>query len=322
MFEGRSMTSLVALPNGKVLCLNGANTGVSGYGNTSWSIGQSYADNPVMTPAIYDPSAAAGKRWTRDGISKSTVPRMYHSSAILLADGAVIVSGSNPNADYTVGSGVTYPTEYRVERFYPDYYNERRPEPQGLPSQLSYGGAYFNVSLSSDDLFGNVQNAASATVVLIRTGFSTHAISMGQRFVQLNSTYTGNADGSAVLHVSQLPPNAAILAPGPACEHSLPPFLFCLSLSLTFFPQVLFVVVNGVPSVGVMVMVGSGKIGTQTMSAVADLPAATIVSNSTTTSGQDNSSTKSSGALPASIGLHGIYALLAPVLLAGLLLVR
>lgn len=235
LFEGRSMTSLVALPNGKVLCLNGANTGVSGYGNTSWSIGQSYADNPVMTPAIYDPSAAAGKRWTRDGISKSTVPRMYHSSAILLADGAVIVSGSNPNADYTVGSGVTYPTEYRVERFYPDYYNERRPEPQGLPSQLSYGGAYFNVSLSSDDLFGNVQNAASATVVLIRTGFSTHAISMGQRFVQLNSTYTGNADGSAVLHVSQLPPNAAILAPGPACKHPLPPFLFCLSSNIFSF---------------------------------------------------------------------------------------
>lgn len=85
----------------------------------------------------------------------------------------------------------------------------------------------------------------------------------------------------------------------------------------------LFVVVNGVPSVGVMVMVGSGKIGTQTMSAVADLPAATIVSNSTTTSsGQDNSNSKSSGALPASIGLHGIHALLAPMLLAGLLLVR
>lgn len=41
---------------------------------------------------------------------------------------------------------------------------------------------------------------------------------MGQRFVQLDSTYTGT-DGSATLHVSQLPPNPAVLAPGPARTH-------------------------------------------------------------------------------------------------------
>ena len=39
---------------------------------------------------------------------------------------------------------------------------------------------------------------------------------MGQRFVQLNSTATLNSDGSGTRHVSQVPPNAAILAPGPA----------------------------------------------------------------------------------------------------------
>jgi len=42
---------------------------------------------------------------------------------------------------------------------------------------------------------------------------------MGQRFVQLENTYTGNADGSGVLYVSQLPKNPAILAPGPACKY-------------------------------------------------------------------------------------------------------
>ena len=46
---------------------------------------------------------------------------------------------------------------------------------------------------------------------------------MGQRYVQLDSTYTGNSDGSATLHVSQLPPNPAILAPGPArkCQDTI-----------------------------------------------------------------------------------------------------
>ncbi|KAJ7141391.1 glyoxal oxidase N-terminus-domain-containing protein [Mycena epipterygia] len=255
--EGRSMGNLIALPDGRILCLNGARTGVAGYGNDSWAIGMSYADNPVLTPVIYDPSAAAGSRWSRAGLNASTVPRMYHSSATLLPDGAVLVAGSNPNSDYNVGAGIKYPTEYRVERFYPSYYNARRPQPVGLLSQLSYGGPSFDVTLSADDLSGDVHNAANATVVLIRPGFSTHSMNMGQRFVQLDATYTAyGANNTATLHVSQLPPNPAILAPGPA---------------------LLFVVVAGVPSVGVQVMVGSGVIGTQNVLSIGDLPASAYV---------------------------------------------
>lgn len=81
--------------------------------------------------------------------------------------------------------------------------------------------------------------------MLIRPGFSTHAMNMGQRYVQLDSTFTANADGSAVLHVGQVPPNPAILAPGP-----------CL----------LFVVVNGIPSEGQWVTIGNGELGAQTVS--------------------------------------------------------
>lgn len=69
--------------------------------------------------------------------------------------------------------------------------------------------------------------------------------------MQLNNTYTINSDGSATLHVSQVPPNPAILAPGPAW---------------------IFVVVNGIPSMGQEVMVGSGKIETQNVTQPASLP--------------------------------------------------
>ena len=89
----------------------------------------------------------------------------------------MFVSGSNPNTDYNITT--TYPTEYRVETFYPSYFNERRPEPQGLPNNLSYGGNFFNVTLSKDDLFGDVQNVKNAMVVIIRTGFSTHTLVSG-----------------------------------------------------------------------------------------------------------------------------------------------
>ncbi|KAJ1310491.1 hypothetical protein OPQ81_007224 [Rhizoctonia solani] len=253
--EGRSMGNMIALPNGQIFMVNGANQGVAGYGNVSWSIGQSYADQPVYKPIIYDPNAKAGSRWSRAGLGQSTVARMYHSSATILPDGSVFVTGSNPNADYNVGSNVKYPTEYRVERFYPSYYSERRPEPSGLLSQLGYGGNYFNVTLSKDDLFGNVSMIATAKVVLIRPGFSTHAMNMGQRYVELETSYTGNEDGSGVLHVSQVPPNPAILAPGPV---------------------MIFVTVNGVPSVGQHIMVGSGQLGKQTVSAVQPLPSSSI----------------------------------------------
>lgn len=79
---------------------------------------------------------------------------------------------------------------------------------------------------------------------------------MGQRYVQLESTYTGFQNNTGTLHVSQLPPNPAILAPGPA---------------------LVFVVVKGVPSVGMQVMVGSGKLGDQERLPIGDLPESAIV---------------------------------------------
>lgn len=90
--------------------------------------------------------------------------------------GSVFVSGSNPNADYNVGPNIKYPTEYRTERFYPLYYNQRRPQPKGLLSKLTYGGQPFYVYLDSDDLFGDVNNIRNTTVVVLRPGFSTHAM--------------------------------------------------------------------------------------------------------------------------------------------------
>ncbi|KAJ2926787.1 hypothetical protein H1R20_g10295, partial [Candolleomyces eurysporus] len=253
--EARSMLNLIQLPDGTVLGLNGAATGTAGYGNTTWAVGQSFADNALLTPILYDPKAPAGSRWSRNGFSASNIPRMYHSSAILLPDGSVMVSGSNPNADYT--TGVKFSTEYRTELFYPSYFSKRRPEPKALPVKLTYGGAAFDVQLSSDDLFGNIDNINKTTAVVIRPGFSTHSMNMGQRYVELQTSFTGyQNDHTAILHVSQLPSNPAILAPGPA---------------------LLFIVVNGVPSVGVQVMVGSGNIETQQMLPAASLPASQIL---------------------------------------------
>lgn len=71
--------------------INANDTGTAGYGNTSWAIGMSFADNPVTQPAIYNPAATKGQRWSSEGLSTSTVNRMYHSSAVLLPDGLCLV---------------------------------------------------------------------------------------------------------------------------------------------------------------------------------------------------------------------------------------
>ncbi|CEL60581.1 Galactose oxidase OS=Gibberella zeae (strain PH-1 / ATCC MYA-4620 / FGSC 9075 / NRRL 31084) GN=GAOA PE=3 SV=1 [Rhizoctonia solani AG-1 IB] len=270
---GRVMANMILLPDGKVFLVNGANTGTAGYGNDTWAIGQSYADEPIFTPLIYNPLAPSGKRWSEANMPKSTVARMYHSSATLLPDGSVFISGSNPNADYITNT--KYPTEYAVERFYPWYYDMRRPEPVGLMDRLNYGGPGYDVTLSLEDLGGNLTKIQDTKAVVVRTGFSTHSINFGMRYVELETSYTVTPlDGGSyniTLHVAQLPPNPAILAPGPAF---------------------LFIVVDGVPSVGQMIMVGSGKIGkdSQTVSAKSQLPASSLPIGENTPGGGSGSS--------------------------------
>ncbi|KAI5475839.1 hypothetical protein MNV49_000803 [Pseudohyphozyma bogoriensis] len=280
--ENRGMGSFIILPNDLLFLSNGVGHGSAGYGfNLNWTAGQGFAEDPVLRPAYYNHSAPAGQRWDTN-LPNSTIPRLYHSSSVLLPDGSVFIAGSSPSADViTKENNGSYPffTEYRAERFYPSYYDAGRPVPTGLPTSISYGGNSFDISLPASSL--NDTGIDNVAVKLIRSGFSTHAYNMGMRSIELNHTYTENSDGSAVLHVSQLPPNANLYVPGPA---------------------LLFVVVNGIPSIGEMVTVGNGKIENQTLSAATVLPASTS-SKAGSSASAGTSATKSGGATV--VGVHG-----------------
>jgi hypothetical protein len=164
----------------------------------------------------------------------------------------VLIAGSNPNVD--VNLTTTFPTTYQAEIFYPPYFASRnRPVAQGVPSTLTYGGQYFDVKVPASSYSGSANDAADKTVVAItRGGFTTHAMNMGQRYMQLKNTYTVNRDGSITLHVAQPPPNANLFQPGPA--------LF-------------WVVINGIPSNGTMLIVGNGQISNQPLLPESVLPA-------------------------------------------------
>lgn len=172
------------------------------------------------------PNAPKGSRFSRDGLSASNQERMYHSSAILLRDGSILVSGSNPNKDVTF---VKWGTSYVVEKWYPLWYSKPRPQVDSAswPASLTYGGDYWNITYTPTD---STVDPGSIKVVVIRTGFSTHGMNMGQRYMELATSYTKvQEDDDVTIHVSQMPPNANIFQPGPA---------------------MVFLVENGVPSLG------------------------------------------------------------------------
>ncbi|KAG9117715.1 hypothetical protein FRC07_007318, partial [Ceratobasidium sp. 392] len=259
MLEGRTMGQFIALPDSTLLVINGALNGTAGYAQMTGEtptygqmpFGMSLASGPVLTPAIYDPNAPLGQRWRRFG-QPSSIPRLYHSTALLLPDGSVLVAGSNPNVD--VNFTTAFPTTYAAERFYPPYFANisSRPVPDGMPDTLSYGGAPFVVSLPVGSYAGDPNEAATSTrIMLIRPGFSTHAMNMGQRALQLNSSFQVAPNGLITMYVAQVPPNPNLLTPGPV---------------------LMFVVVGGVPSMGKMVMVGTGNIGAQPVQAASALP--------------------------------------------------
>jgi hypothetical protein len=280
MLVGRTMGQFIILPTGKLLVINGGRNGTAGYSNigvnttdaSTWGAmpyGMSLASDPVLTPAIYDPAAPAGSRWSQAGLGTAKFPRLYHSSALLLPDASVLVAGSNPNVD--VNLTTTFPTTYDAEIFYPSYYFLPRPVPSGIPQNISTGGPSFDITVSAGSYSGSANAAAAnSSVILLRPGWTTHAMNMGQRMLQLNSTYTVNKDGSLVLHTAQAPPNPNVLTPGPA---------------------LLFVVVNGVPSNGTMVTVGNGQLGVQATQAAAVLPANAQDASATGTASGSGSST-------------------------------
>ena len=105
------MPDAVLLLDDTIAILNGAGVGFQG-------LDQTYATKPVTQPCLYDTRKDIGKRFINIK-ADSGIPRMYHSSALLMPDATVLVSGSNPNILMTTDG--QFPTEFRVQTFYPPY---------------------------------------------------------------------------------------------------------------------------------------------------------------------------------------------------------
>lgn len=201
MPEARVMSDMVMLPNGNVLIINGAAAGTAG-----WDSGR----NPVLKPVLYKPNDPVGSRFELQ--NPSNVPRMYHSTAVLLRDGRVVVAGSNPHIGYSFGN-VMFPTELRLEAFSPSYlepgFANVRPRILFPASQsnVKYGEKLkvrFQVTATL------ARNAVSVTV--LAPPFNTHSFSMNQRLLVLEPNGLSDV-GKSTYEVEVTTPGSPILAP-------------------------------------------------------------------------------------------------------------
>ncbi|KAG6897933.1 hypothetical protein C0992_008681 [Termitomyces sp. T32_za158] len=141
MPEARVLPEMILLPDGRVLIINGAETGYAGY-SSNGTAAVSNSDHPALRPVLYDPNAPLGQRFSSDGLPSSEIARVYHSTVTLTPDGNIFVAGSNPNLNPNIVNNTRFPTEFRAEYLNPPYMNVARPELHNVPETLPFNHTF------------------------------------------------------------------------------------------------------------------------------------------------------------------------------------
>ncbi|OCT45901.1 hypothetical protein CLCR_00060 [Cladophialophora carrionii] len=224
MPEPRGMVEGVLLLDGTVLWINGCQRGAQGFG---------LATKPALEAMIYDPCS---DRWTPSG--QSNIARLYHSVALLLLDGTVLVAGSNPNEMPVTMSQVelydqdkAFPTEFRIEIWTPPYL--RGDNASRRPKDIRLSRLELEIKSRFTIGFDMEEGLSTLDVILYAGGFVTHSVHMGQVMVYLvHRGWETLPNGRKRVEVYM--PEGLNLAPG---------------------PYVVYVVANGVPGIGQFVTV-------------------------------------------------------------------
>lgn len=176
MNAARYAHTLTVLPDGKVLAIGGGTT-----------MNQSDVAGGELSAEQWDPTTG---QWTK--LASMAVPRVYHSTAVLLPDGRVLSAGGGR------AEGTTSPAELNAQYYSPPYlFKGARPSITSAPSTASLGST---VSVVTPDA------ASIASVSLISLAADTHTLDMNQHFVPL-----AFSQGSGLLNVTM--PGAASVAP-------------------------------------------------------------------------------------------------------------
>ncbi|KAK8133479.1 glyoxal oxidase N-terminus-domain-containing protein [Apiospora sp. TS-2023a] len=180
----RVVSLMVALPDGRYVIMGGSYNGRAGFGLQG--------DPPNLSAVLYDPTKPLGSRMTV--WANTTIPRLYHSEAVLMSDGRILVSGSDPEDE-------KHPQEHRLEYFSPDYILSGAPKPTFTIANKDWAyGATVSFQLTST-------SGGAIRVSLLAAVGSTHGNSMGQRTLFPAVSCNGNACTVTA------PPNANVSPP-------------------------------------------------------------------------------------------------------------
>ncbi len=161
MVFARTHVNATILPDGSVLATGGTKT------NTNSDY------DAVLYAELWTPSATNtyGGTWTL--MNDMSVPRLYHSTAVLLPDATVLTTGGGEGANFT-----PHP-DYQI--FTPSYLCKGLPRPEisSAPQAVAYGQV-FTVSSPNAEA---IRNTGRAT--LVRLSSVTHSFNMNQRFIPL-----------------------------------------------------------------------------------------------------------------------------------------
>jgi hypothetical protein len=178
MLTARYAHTLTMLPDGKVLAVGGGS-----------NLDQQDVAGGTLASEEWDPTTGT---WT--SLASAAVPRVYHSTAVLLPDGRVLVAGGGE------AEGTASPAERNAQFYSPPYlFKGARPTITSVPSTSGYGAT---IKVDTPDA------GAIASVALVSLGADTHTLDMNQHFVPLSFT-----TGTGSLNVT-LPASSSVAPPG------------------------------------------------------------------------------------------------------------
>jgi Domain of unknown function (DUF1929) len=175
--------------------------------NRYWSSGTVMADGRVVFTGgsavqnVQQGVANAAELWNpADGAwglaASATIPRLYHSNALLLPDATVV----------TLGGGAPGPVrELNAEIYYPPYLYAANGQPAVRPT-FALDQPFVHAGGSLVGFVGPGDTVSRVTMV--RAGSATHSTNLDQRLVSLPFNQTGQLVGAS------LPAGALTLTPG------------------------------------------------------------------------------------------------------------
>jgi hypothetical protein len=179
---GRNHANAVLLPDGNVF-LAGGNT-VSSWNQTQHQ------------ELLYNPTT---NTWTGLASNDPNIQRGYHSNAVLLPDGRVLIGGDTGGA--VVNGKTINDNGGRLEIYDPPYlFKGARPVISSAPSAVTWGST-FPVTSSSD----------VTSAVLIAPAAQTHSVDMNQRSIILPLTKTGTGVTLTAPGQNAAPPGSYML---------------------------------------------------------------------------------------------------------------